>query len=216
MMPLVIRACVAGLALLAPISAIAAEPERWLPPAGLTFSIILSVAPNVIDTPADVVDVDLFDISTQTVAALKAQKKRVVCYMSAGSWENWRPDKNDFPEGVKGKKYDGWAGERWLDTRNLAVLGPLMRARLDRCKQKGFDGDFFLGLRQGELQTDDGAFRQRGRGVDGNAAFADVLRQGDEREAAGLCFDLGDEGHAASFSSRLHHVLQEVSGVRFT
>ena len=139
MMTSVIRACVAGFALLAPISAIAAEPARWLPPAGLTFSIILSVAPNVIDTPADVVDVDLFDISTQTVAALKAQKKRVVCYMSAGSWENWRPDKNDFPEGVKGKKYDGWAGERWLDTRNIAVLGPLMRARLDRCKQKGFD-----------------------------------------------------------------------------
>jgi hypothetical protein len=39
---------------------------------------------------------------------------------------------------VLGKNYDGWAGERWLDTRNLAVLGPIMKARLDRCKRKGF------------------------------------------------------------------------------
>ena len=133
------RTLVASLALLAPVSAIAADPPRWTPPAGLTFSILLSVAPNVIDTPAQVVDVDLFDISTQTINALKAQGKRVVCYLSAGSWENWRPDKNDFPAEVLGRKYDGWAGERWLDTRNIAVLGPLMRARLDRCKQKGFD-----------------------------------------------------------------------------
>ena len=35
---------------------------------------------------------------------------------------------------------DGWAGERWLDIRNITALAPIMRARLDLCKQKGFDG----------------------------------------------------------------------------
>jgi len=116
-----------------------AEAAWWQPQAGVTFSIILSAAPATIDTPAQVVDVDLFDIGKQTVSALKAQGKRVVCYMSAGSWENWRPDKNDFPPEVIGKKYDGWAGERWLDTRNIAALAPIMRARLNRCRRKGFD-----------------------------------------------------------------------------
>lgn len=117
----------------------AAEAAWWKPRAGLTFSIILSVAPAAIDTPARVVDVDLFEIRTQTIANLKTQRKRVVCYMSAGSWENWRPDKNDFPSEVIGKPYDGWPGERWLDIRNVAALAPVMRARLDLCKQKGFD-----------------------------------------------------------------------------
>jgi hypothetical protein len=135
-----VRILLASCALLVPIGALAADPPRWTPPAGVTFSILLSVAPQTITTPAQVVDVDLFDISAQTVADLKAQGKRVICYMSAGSWEKWRPDKNDFPEEVLGRKYDGWAGERWLDTRNIAVLGPIMRARLDRCKHKGFDG----------------------------------------------------------------------------
>ena len=135
-MSLRIPACIAGFALLLPMPAMAAH---WQPQAGVTFSIILSVAPQVIDTPAEVVDVDLFDIRKATVTALKGQGKRVVCYMSAGSWENWRPDRRDFPAVVKGKAYDGWRGERWLDIRRLDILGPIMNARLDLCKQKGFD-----------------------------------------------------------------------------
>lgn len=117
----------------------AARAKFWTPSPGTTFSILLSVAPKHIDTPADVVDVDLFDIRESTVAELKAEGKRVICYMSAGSWENWRPDKNHFPSEVIGKPYDGWPGERWLDIRNIDALGPVMQARLDLCKAKGFD-----------------------------------------------------------------------------
>jgi hypothetical protein len=138
-MMLAVRSMVVALALLAPSMALAADPPRWVPQAGATFSILLSVAPQTIVTPAQVVDVDLFDISTQTIDALKQQGKHVICYMSAGSWENWRPDKKDFPPEVLGRKYDGWAGERWLDTRNIDALAPVMRARLDLCKAKGFD-----------------------------------------------------------------------------
>jgi hypothetical protein len=110
----------------------------WQPRAGLDFSIILSVSPKHVDTTAKVVDLDLFDTDASTVAALKAQDKKVVCYMSAGSWENWRPDKNDFPSNVKGKPLDGWPGERYLDIRSPAVRD-IMKARLDLCKAKGFD-----------------------------------------------------------------------------
>ena len=34
----------------------------------------------------------------------------------------------------------GWAGEQWLDIRQLQVLAPIMQARLDMCQRKGFDG----------------------------------------------------------------------------
>ncbi len=37
-------------------------------------------------------------------------------------------------------KSNGWAGEKWLDVRNLTVLGPVMEARLDLAVAKGCDG----------------------------------------------------------------------------
>ena len=40
---------------------------------------------------------------------------------------------------VIGKDYAGWPGEKWLDIRRIDLLGPIMRARFDQCKAKGFD-----------------------------------------------------------------------------
>ncbi len=88
---------------------------------------------------AKVIDLDMFETSAIRVANLKAHNKKVICYISFGSWENWRPDKGKFPASVIGKKYDGWAGERWLDIRQIAILAPIFEARLDKCKAKGFD-----------------------------------------------------------------------------
>ncbi len=84
-------------------------------------------------------DIDLFDNSASVVATLHAQGRKVICYMSAGSWEDWRPDAGAFPAAVKGNS-NGWPGENWLDIRQTSVLGPIMGARLDLCKSKGFDG----------------------------------------------------------------------------
>jgi hypothetical protein len=85
-------------------------------------------------------DIDLFDNDASVVASLHASGRVVICYMSAGTWENWRPDASKFPKSVLGKPVSGWAGERWLDIRQISILGPIMDARLDLCKQKGFDG----------------------------------------------------------------------------
>jgi len=73
------------------------------------------------------------------VAALHAQGRRVICYISVGSWEDWRPDASQFPAEVLGKDYEGWPGEKWLDIRRIDLLAPIMRARLDLCRAKGFD-----------------------------------------------------------------------------
>ena len=69
---------------------------------------------------------------------LHALGSDVVCYLSAGSWENLRPDAGDFPARVMGRS-NGWPGEQWLDIRKIGVLGPIMKARLDMCAAKGFD-----------------------------------------------------------------------------
>ncbi len=85
-----------------------------------------------------VYDIDGFDRDAAIVAALHAQGTRVICYIDAGTWENFRPDAGQFPAAVKGKS-NGWPGEQWLDIRQLAILEPLMTARIDMCKAKGFD-----------------------------------------------------------------------------
>jgi hypothetical protein len=83
-------------------------------------------------------DVDGFDASKSLIAAMHGRGIKAVCYISAGSWENWRPDASDFPAVVLGKS-NGWPGERWLDIRRVDLLGPIMKARLDMCRRKGFD-----------------------------------------------------------------------------
>jgi hypothetical protein len=94
-----------------------------------------------VDQSVDVVmyDIDLFTNSADVVAALRARGRKVICYMSAGTYENWRPDADRFPRDVLGGGLN-WRGENWLDVRRLDVLGPIMEARLDLCRAKGFDG----------------------------------------------------------------------------
>jgi hypothetical protein len=78
-------------------------------------------------------------LNTAAIAAIHAAGKKAICYVSAGSWENWRPDANQFPPSVLGNK-NGWAGEKWLDIRQTSVLLPIMEARVQKCAQAGFDG----------------------------------------------------------------------------
>ena len=87
-----------------------------------------------------VYDLDLFDTPESTIRELKEKDVFLICYISVGSWENWRPDKELFPEEIIGKNYTGWPGEKWLDIRRLDLLGPILEARFDLCKEKGFDG----------------------------------------------------------------------------
>lgn len=92
-------------------------------------------------TPASgvkVIDIDLFDTPATTIASYKSRGIRVICYFSAGSSENWRPDFGQFLPGDMGNNLDGWAGERWLDTRSSNVRS-IMAARMDLAARKGCD-----------------------------------------------------------------------------
>jgi len=96
---------------------------------------------GTVDTQRDVAlyDVDLVETPAATLAELKARGVAVLCYFSAGSWEQWRPDAGAFPEATRGKALDGWEGERWLDIRSESVFAALT-ARLDLARSRGCDG----------------------------------------------------------------------------
>ena len=89
---------------------------------------------------ATMYEIDMFDDSAADVSSLHALGRKVICYVDAGSWENWRPDAKLYPKSVLGKPLQGWAGERWVDIRKLSVLGPILTHRVQLCKKKGFDG----------------------------------------------------------------------------
>ena len=111
----------------------------WRPPVGATFQIQLQGEIDL-SFEAAVYDVDLFDTPSAVVSELHEMGRRVVCYVSAGTHERWRPDADEFPGGVLGKRLADWPGERWLDIRKLRVLRPIIKARVRMCVDKGFDG----------------------------------------------------------------------------
>ncbi len=111
---------------------------RWKPAVGATWQWQLDQPVNT-NYSVQIYDVDMFDTPIGTLNTLRARNKKTICYISAGSWEDWRPDADQFPDEVLGNNYVGWPGERWLDIRRIDLLGPIMRARLDLCRAKGFD-----------------------------------------------------------------------------
>lgn len=119
-------------------TSVASTAPMWSPGGSDTFQWQLS---GTIDTTvnASVYDVDAFETDATMVAQLHALGRHVICYIDAGSYETGRPDASSFPKSVIGNAYVGWPGEYWLDIRNISMLGPIMQARLDMCKQKGFD-----------------------------------------------------------------------------
>jgi hypothetical protein len=116
----------------------ATDGGMWVPDPGTTWQYQLQ---GKIDTfvDADAFDVDLFDAPQAKIDDLHSQGKHVVCYLNAGAWERWRPDAEDFPDELLGRKLDGWPGERWLDIRRIDLLAPIMEDRLDLCVAKEFD-----------------------------------------------------------------------------
>lgn len=115
------------------------EPRWWQPAAGLTWQWQLDGEIDL-SVEAEVYDVDLFETPVSTVEELHDRGRRVICYVTAGSWEPYRPDADDYPDEVLGGPVEGWPDERWVDIRQLDMLRPLLEARLDLCADKGFDG----------------------------------------------------------------------------
>jgi len=93
-------------------------------------------------------DIDLLDHDADTIAALKNQGRIVICYFSAGTYENFRDDVSPCSENGSelcieddaiGEALEDYPDEFWLDVRDSSVRD-YVSARLDTAVTKGCDG----------------------------------------------------------------------------
>lgn len=116
----------------------ASSSERWMPAPDSTWQWQLLGEVNT-SYDVDIYDIDLFDSPRELIAQMHSEGRRVVCYFSAGSVEDWREDFAAFEEDDVGEPLAGWEGERWVDVRSPRVR-TIMLARLDLARDKGCDG----------------------------------------------------------------------------
>ncbi len=114
------------------------ETNWYRPPLSVSWQWQLG---GTINTAYDVelYDIDLFNTKPVTIQSLQAVGKKVICYFSAGSYESFREDKDQFKPEDLGNTLDGWEDEKWLDIRSPNVRS-IMQARLALAHQKGCDG----------------------------------------------------------------------------
>lgn len=98
----------------------------------------------------DIFDIDLWDNTAETVGKLHASGKKVICYFSAGTSEDWRSDFKDIRPQDMGANLPLWKGERWLDIRQQDVW-KVMQKRIELASRRGCDaidpdniGTYFL------------------------------------------------------------------------
>jgi len=92
-----------------------------------------------IDTtfPVQVYNIDI-EAPQQKIDELLARDIKIICYFSAGTVEYFRSDFDQFPQEIVGEGYEDLPDEQWIDYALIDSLAPIMRARLDKCKAKGF------------------------------------------------------------------------------
>jgi hypothetical protein len=83
----------------------------WQPSPGTSWQIQFT---GQIDTSLDVqvFDLDMVDTPKSIIDQLHTKGAKVVCYFSAGTWEPWRSDADDFPDSVLGDDLEGWPDEK--------------------------------------------------------------------------------------------------------
>ena len=87
----------------------AAKGSRiWVPGPHTTWQWQLTTPVNQ-NVKAKLFDIDLFDNSAAAVASLHRRGARVICYLDAGTYENFRSDAGRFPKSVLGAS-NGWPG----------------------------------------------------------------------------------------------------------
>lgn len=115
------------------------QDEQYVPKPGTTWQWQLS---GTIKTSYEVqmYDIDLVNTPQSTIDSLQARGIKVICYFSAGSYEDFRDDASAFPSAVLGKKFDDFPNEKWLDVSNYKEFASIMEKRLDLAVAKKCDG----------------------------------------------------------------------------
>jgi hypothetical protein len=89
-------------------------------------------------------DVEMYDIDVNTpqniINELHERDIKVICYFSAGTYEDFRDDANKFPKVVLGNALEDWPDEKWIDISNYNLFSDIMEARMDLAVKKKCDG----------------------------------------------------------------------------
>ncbi len=189
---------VTGAVLLAPAASAAPAPPKpvacsgcWHPAVRTSWDWVLSKVPTAPYRAVKMYDVDGFGNTAADVASLHKAGIKAMCYISAGAYENWRPDAAKFPAALLGKS-NGWPGEKWLDIRDVqksgSVLRKIMDARLDMCHSKGFDMveldnvDGYTNTTGFPLTADDQIYFNATLANDAHARGLSVLQKNDDEQ----------------------------------
>ena len=112
---------------------------KWQPAVGVKWQIVLKNPINDTSVDAPVYDIDLFDNDASVISDLHGLGRKVICYFSAGTYENWRDDAKEFDSADLGKNLDDWPGEKWVNVKSTKIR-KIMQTRLDLAVKKGCDG----------------------------------------------------------------------------
>jgi hypothetical protein len=128
----------------AAFGALIPQPNLWQPAVGTKWQIIISnnisvdLSSPLVPTDTPIWDIDLFNTPTDVISGLKSQGAKVICYFSAGTGEDWRPDYNQFKPSDLGQQLGCWPGERYLNI-NSPTVWTVMANRIKLASDKGCD-----------------------------------------------------------------------------
>lgn len=95
---------------------------------------------NTTKVTAKTIDVDAFFTTKESIKKWQEEGRVVIAYVSVGTYESLRPDAKDFPTSIIGAAYPGFEKEYFADIREIDILKPIIKARFNMIKEKGFDG----------------------------------------------------------------------------
>jgi len=117
-----------------------AEAGLWKAKVGSTWNYVLGHKINLATEKAEVLEIDV-NKSADLIKEYHNAGKKVICYFSGGTIEDFRDDYDDYAS-VKGlirNTYDEWDDEKWLDFR-LEGIKPLIKRRMQMAVNKKCDG----------------------------------------------------------------------------
>ncbi|TGO18163.1 hypothetical protein BTUL_0012g01080 [Botrytis tulipae] len=130
------------------------SPSNPLPPTNGSFwtpnlnasntwniELLSALDPANIYANTTIYDIDLFLSANTTpsiISTLHSQNHKVICYFSAGTIEDFRPDINRFLPSDYGKVLPDWPNEHWANTSSPNVRA-IMQSRLDMAVNQSCD-----------------------------------------------------------------------------
>ncbi len=119
-----------------PASTSSAEPYSPVP--GISWQAQLSGNIDVA-LPVELFYLDPDFAGEDTLAELRSRGRRIVCYVSATTFEPWRDDAANFPASTLGNPLASYPREQWIDIRDGTVRA-IMQKRVEALAVYGCEG----------------------------------------------------------------------------